>query len=328
MDFPLVSVIIPTYNRRDLLLRAVESCLVQNWTNLEIIIIDDGSHDGTDLIVNSLLNNEWRNHKINYILKNNSGASSSRNYGLAVAKGDYIQFLDSDDELMPEKIMKQLNFLEKQNNKHCQMCYCFGRMGVDVQNEYVRIGVESVTILELIHHLVSRKVHVMQTSAPLWRRSFLERNEGWNTEVGLGDDLEYYSRLICSIEQFGFIPEELFFVREHPANRISRDTMTRESLLSAIKTQKLVQKRLIENNCWSPDIATTFWDTLQIIYANSLCYGTKEDILGIEQWLKQIGDKNLLACRKLLFIINTRRLVGARAILFIHQYLKQLRKFV
>ncbi|MHB8789323.1 MAG: glycosyltransferase family 2 protein [Desulfobulbaceae bacterium] len=325
MEEPFVSIVIPTCNRQDLLVKAVKSCLVQDWPNLEIIIVDDGSSDDTRAMVESLYATDWKTHDIRYVFQENSGASSARNRGLGLAKGDYIQFLDSDDELLPGKLRKQVDFLENSNDADFQMCYCYGRMGEKVEGNCVRIGVEAVTVKDLLVHLVSRSVHVMQTSAPLWRRSFLIQHEGWNPEIGLGDDLEYYVRLMCSVEHFGFIPEELFFVREHQSSRLSADTMNRKSLLSAIKTQKLVQACLGRAGYWSSEIRAMFWGAIRIRYANCLSYGTAEDVEEFEEWLRNLGrgDRTF---RHFFVLIVLRRLFGAKAILFLHKGFVGLRE--
>src|SRR5689334_8143428 len=100
---PLVSIIIPTYNRSTLLLRAINSALGQTHRNIEVIVIDDGSTDDTQRVLKSLTDT-----RINCYLTRNQGASAARNYGLQRSKGEYITFLDSDDEYYPEKIERQL----------------------------------------------------------------------------------------------------------------------------------------------------------------------------------------------------------------------------
>ena len=96
-----VSVIIPTYNRKNLLKRALHSASSQTFVPQEIIVVDDGSSDGTK---------DWvleRFPYVRYIYQDNSGVSSARNAGIKEAKGSWIAFLDSDDEWMPDKLEKQ-----------------------------------------------------------------------------------------------------------------------------------------------------------------------------------------------------------------------------
>jgi len=100
-----VSVIIPTYNREDIVLNAIDSVLAQTYTPLEILIIDDGSSDGTRNLL------EGRSD-IRYIYKENGGVSSARNLGIKEAKSEWVAFLDSDDSWLPEKLNEQVQCLK------------------------------------------------------------------------------------------------------------------------------------------------------------------------------------------------------------------------
>ncbi len=103
-DLPLVSIIIPTYNRQQFVLRAVQSALNQTFQDIEVVVVDDGSDDNTELVLGSIDDERIK------ILKhdNNLGSPAARNTGIAAAKGQYIAFLDSDDEWYPDKLEKQI----------------------------------------------------------------------------------------------------------------------------------------------------------------------------------------------------------------------------
>ena len=125
MSNPEISVIIPTYNRADMICRSIESCLRENTISVEIVVVDDGSIDNTkDVLLkeykNILINrgsnstehgvvaplihknssNKSYFPKIRYFYQHNQGVCSARNFGLKSAEGDYVKFLDSDDELI------------------------------------------------------------------------------------------------------------------------------------------------------------------------------------------------------------------------------------
>lgn len=105
----LVSVIIPTYNRAKLLLRAINSVLNQTYNNLELLVVDDASTDKTKEIVKKMMEKDKR---IKYIRhKKNRGGSTARNTGIKKSSGKYIALLDDDDEWLPKKIEKQVNKL-------------------------------------------------------------------------------------------------------------------------------------------------------------------------------------------------------------------------
>lgn len=101
-----ISVIIPTFNRKETLKRAIQSVEMQSYTPYEIIVIDDGSDDGTK----EWLKDNYPNVK--YIYQMNSGVSSARNKGIKFARGDWIALLDSDDEWLPSKLKDQANEIE------------------------------------------------------------------------------------------------------------------------------------------------------------------------------------------------------------------------
>ena len=103
-----VSVIISTYNRANLLPRAVNSILAQTYTDFELIIVDDGSTDGTDEVIL-----QFSDSRIRYVRhETNRGAAATRNTGIAHAKGEYIAFLDDDDECTPNRLADQVAVLD------------------------------------------------------------------------------------------------------------------------------------------------------------------------------------------------------------------------
>lgn len=109
----LVSIIMPSYNTAEYIAEAVQSVIAQTYRKWELIVVDDGSADDTDAVIQPFLSDE----RIRY-LKNekNSGAAVSRNRALREAKGKWIAFLDSDDLWMPEKLEKQISFMK--NNRY------------------------------------------------------------------------------------------------------------------------------------------------------------------------------------------------------------------
>lgn len=111
---PLISVIIPTYNRGWIIKEAIVSVLAQDYLNFELIVVDDGSTDNTHDILDSYHNNFL------VLRQNNKGVSSARNRGLAAASGHFIAFLDSDDTWLPQKLSRQVDFF--QSNPDALIC--------------------------------------------------------------------------------------------------------------------------------------------------------------------------------------------------------------
>lgn len=109
-NHPNVSVIIPTYNREDVISRAIDSVLEQTYTDYEIIIVDDGSTDNTEEVINEL---QREHDEITFFSQENAGAAVARNHGIRKANGNYIAFLDSDDQWLPEKLETQLELFRE-----------------------------------------------------------------------------------------------------------------------------------------------------------------------------------------------------------------------
>ena len=120
-----ISVIVPVYKAEDVLMKCVESILTQTYTNLEVILVDDGSPDHSGAICDQYVKKDSR---VKVIHKKNGGVSSARNYGLNIATGDYCTFVDSDDYIDPtmyENMMKKA----KQFDCDVVMCDCVKEYG-------------------------------------------------------------------------------------------------------------------------------------------------------------------------------------------------------
>ena len=128
---PLVSVIIPTYNRKHILTKAIQSVINQTYQSLELLVIDDGSTDGTEKAVK-----EFSDSRIRYFrYECNMGVAAARNVGVREATGEYIAFLDSDDEWLEEKTAAQITALMNTGEKTIAGCTGFYR----IQGDYTKI---------------------------------------------------------------------------------------------------------------------------------------------------------------------------------------------
>ncbi len=294
---------------------------------MDIIIVDDGSTDGTQALVAEKLHSTWPKDSVRYIRQVNSGASAARNHGLKLAQGRYIQFLDSDDLLMPDKLAKQINLLENPKNNKVACCYCYGLIGENFNtipsNNLKRIGYCETDPVKLIRQLSSRIVHGMQTSAPLWRHDFLLSHEGWRQDIGLGDDLEYHIRLLADANKLLFIRENLFFVRVHPEVRLSTASLSDTSLVSIIKTRQSVFNTLQQIGQWDTDMQTVFLHAMRTIYANCLAIENPNLLNELENWLITLASspkKNY----PFKLLIQIRRCFGSATLIFLYQSIKRV----
>ncbi len=195
----LVSVIIPTYNRAHFLKECIQSVFEQTYRKFEIIIIDDGSTDNTEEVVNTI-KSKYANQNLKYYYTKNEGAPSARNKGLTQSSGEYIQYLDSDDLLLPSKIQSQVDFLS--NNPDSEAVYSYSRSFNDDNRK--RLGAR-------IYHDPKDKLEfalrpwviLFHTESPLWRRSATILIGPWDENITHGQDFEYLIRFLVTGNKLG-----------------------------------------------------------------------------------------------------------------------------
>jgi len=213
MNYPKVSVIIPTYNRADLLSRAIESVLNQTFKCFELIIVDDASTDNTKEVVEEI---QKRDQRIRYIrLDKNSGAPAHpRNVGIQNAKGEYIAFLDHDDEWLPEKLKKQIELFENSKKKNLGFVGC-NALIVDEQDgkkyEYRLPRVENV-----FRRLLESNF-VWSASSVIVKKSVINDIGLFDERLKNADDWDMWIR-IAQKYNFDFVPEVLFKYYLHENN--------------------------------------------------------------------------------------------------------------
>ncbi len=185
---PLVSVIIPTYQRAETLLPALESVFAQTWTDYEVIVADDGSTDNTAEIL------EPFRDRIVYSYEHNQGVSAARNRGARVACGEYLAFLDSDDLWNPRKLELQLPLLTQQPEVgwvYCDMDY-FGRSGDEAAgSSFARHPPARGWILK--HMFISGCP--MHSPTLVVRKDLFTASGGYNESLRVYEDHDLYFRL-------------------------------------------------------------------------------------------------------------------------------------
>lgn len=210
MQAPLVSIIIPTYNRAHLIGETLDSILAQTYTNWECIVVDDGSMDNTNDVLESYCKKDTRLKYYQRPKSSPKGANTCRNYGFELSKGEYINWFDSDD-LMLVNFIK--NKVESFNNS-IDLVIC---TGYEVDNSLGnRIQIELNETSNLFKDYVLWKLHVL-TPSILFRRSFLYNKELFSNKITRGQESELFSRLFfgIKIESYKIINSPLFLYRQH-----------------------------------------------------------------------------------------------------------------
>ena len=188
-DFPLISVIIPSYNRSHCVCDAILSVMSQTFTDYEIIVIDDGSTDNTKEALQPYLS------KIAYIFQENKGVSAARNTGIRAAKGKWIAFLDSDDEWLPGKLEQQVKDVSQYPDAVLS-CSNISFEG--------KTGMVSIDFLKTCRNFVSHQVEFIQeplfksyafTSTVLARRDAIHEVGLFDEELSIHEDSDLFYRL-------------------------------------------------------------------------------------------------------------------------------------
>ncbi|MEM4406501.1 MAG: glycosyltransferase [Candidatus Methanomethylicaceae archaeon] len=228
---PLVSIIIPTYNCRKWVSEAVDSALSQTYPRCEIIVVDDGSNDGTDLLLQ-----ERYGDKIRYYFQDNKGRSAARNRGLKEAKGEYIQFLDADDLIMPEKIARQVEFLEA--NRDVDVVY--GDVLLFLEDDKEDVWPHEKRIYYASGRgLLKKMLHepFLQTVHALYRRKCIEAIGGFDESLKRVEDWEFHLRLARLGVNFHYLPDG-----GKSLYRQRRVTKPEERVSAALDSIRVVEK--------------------------------------------------------------------------------------
>ncbi|MFN8377849.1 MAG: glycosyltransferase [Anaerolineae bacterium] len=209
---PTVSVIIPTYNRAELLIEALNSVLAQTFQDFEILIIDDGSTDDTKVNLEPYL----ADSRIRYIYQTNGGPANARNRGIDEAQGEFIALLDSDDLWLPEKLEKQVSLLRER--LEIGLVYAdviwIAKDGSVINPQPVKAPRRFPTYYE---DLMFENVIWGSDSVVIMRSEVLRSIPLYDSELPTLEDQDLWLRLsVCT--EFCFLNEPLTKLRAHSSN--------------------------------------------------------------------------------------------------------------
>jgi len=198
MKEPLVSVVIPTYNRASTILRSIESVRKQSYKNIEIIVIDDASKDNTESVIQKYLP---LSNFVYIKLTNNVGGAEARNIGIDKSNGEYIAFQDSDDEWMHDKLEKQMTYFTKND-----VDIVFSKIKrISSMGETVFPKLDTITSLNTAMLL---QVNYIGTPSAVIKKNKLEKVSGFDKTLPRLQDWDLFIRL-SKISSFYMIPEVL-----------------------------------------------------------------------------------------------------------------------
>lgn len=214
---PLVSVLIPAYNAEDWIADTIRSAMAQTWPRIEIIVVDDGSKDQTLAIAR-----QFEPQGVQVVGQTNKGASAARNKAFSLSKGDYIQWLDADDLLAPDKIARQMELVRRGVGKRTLLSCSWGRFMYRPHHaEFVTTALWSdLSPVEWLLHKMGQNVY-MQTATWLVSRELTEAAGPWDTRLLGDDDGEYFCRVLLASHGVRFVPDAKVYYRAFQFNSLS-----------------------------------------------------------------------------------------------------------
>lgn len=204
---PLASVIIPSFNSAQYLPDAVKSVMIQTYPAVECIVVDDGSSDNTPEVLKTL---STLYPRLKVTLKVNGGLSSARNKGMRVSRGNVISFLDADDLLLPDKIERQVAYLEN----HSEVSLVYG--------DYLIVS-ELLKPMALFTAAIPEEIALLDAFcyrnwfnplAPLLRREMIEATGPFDEELKAAEDWDYWIRC-AAVGQFAYLAGAVGLYRQH-----------------------------------------------------------------------------------------------------------------
>ncbi len=239
---PLVSIIIPTYNRGQLIGETLDSVAAQTYVNWECIIVDDGSTDDSQTVIEQYCKRDPRFKFYQRPALKPKGASSCRNYGFAKSKGDLIQFLDSDDLLDKDKLNEQLSIYTLDDNFTIFTCkWGWFRTSSEVNNRF-KHNYNSYKSFKIPSRLLETFGHFNEY-LPLHNylvpRELIVNAGGWNESLSNNDDAEFYTRVILNAKKIQFVENAKVYYRFSNKDKLS-GLNTEEKAISAINSWELI----------------------------------------------------------------------------------------
>jgi glycosyltransferase involved in cell wall biosynthesis len=233
----LVSIIVPCYNSKEWVREAIESCLNQTYPNIEIIVVDDGSTDGSHEVLCQFL------PRIRLETGPNRGGNSARNRGFALSTGEYIQYLDADDYLEPDKIARQVRFLEE---TQADVVYGDWRYRIHLPgncSSYHDKPVVSGAQQDILASLLS--LWPMNGGAILYRRQVVNKVGGWDETLRAAQDRDFFTSVALSGAKIRYQAGCQFIYRKYGSVTVSSSNLNRwlESQCNSLRKSEVALAR-------------------------------------------------------------------------------------
>jgi len=237
---PLVSILIPAYKAERWIGDSIESAIAQTWPRKEIVVVDDGSPDGTAEVAR-----RFSSKGVAVVTTSNQGAAAARNHALRLSQGDYIQWLDADDLLGPDKIERQIKALREGDDESTLLSGPWAFF--NYRTHRARFSPTSLwqdlAPVEWLIRKLDENLH-MQTATWLTSRKLAEAAGAWDTRLLVDDDGEYFCRVLLASKGTRFVPDAKVFYRVTPSGRLSHIGMSDKKKDAMVISMKLHIKYL------------------------------------------------------------------------------------
>lgn len=297
MNYLTISVIVPVYNNLEFLERSVNSLIEQTYPNMEIILIDDGSTDGSAELCDELSNN---NNKIVVIHKENGGVSSARNAGLKIAKGEYIGFCDADDYCYPTMFERMYtDFI--QNN--CDIVHIDYVGMQETQLDFSPLNTESNVNIkgrdESIKWLLTSKFHKGYCWSMLFKRKVID-NLSFPENMAVGEDKFFVVTAFLNAEKIAFDSkkEYIYILRNNSTMRSKYSRKNLSGIILAKQTDKLIKEKYSEYSEYSKiNLAKVYISHIR----NIVALNTQDELLlnNMNEGISYLKHLNKNDCRVL-----------------------------
>ncbi len=214
---PLVSILIPAFNAEAWIADTIESALGQTWPRTEIIVVDDGSTDQTLAVAR-----KFSAKGVTVVSQSNQGAAATRNRAYSLCQGDYIQWLDADDVLNPEKVASQMEAGARGGSDRTLLSSGWAFFTYRPRRaKFIPTALWSdMSPVEWMTRKMEGNLH-MQTATWLVSRKLTDAAGPWNTQLLGDDDGEYFARVLMAGDAVKFVPDARVYYRVSPSSRLS-----------------------------------------------------------------------------------------------------------
>jgi glycosyltransferase involved in cell wall biosynthesis len=214
---PLVSILIPAFNAQDWIAETLRSALDQTWEPKEVIVVDDGSTDRTQAVAR-----QYESDILRVVTQENQGAAAARNKAFSLSQGDYIQWLDADDLLAPDKMARQIEALGDYPSKRMLLSSAWAYFLYRYNRaQFVPTPLWcDLSPTEWLLRKMGQNLH-MQTATWLVTRQLTEAAGPWDTTLLGDDDGEYFCRVLLQSDGTRFVPEARVYYRASGSNSLS-----------------------------------------------------------------------------------------------------------